>query len=49
MTSNWVKEQIKFVEQATKEATKSKEAAQKFLKNAGISVKDKSVKTGKKG
>ena len=49
MAENWVKVQIKLVEQATKEATKSKEAAQKFLREAGITAKDKSAKAGKKG
>jgi len=36
MTDHLVKEQVKTIEKATKEASKSKETALKFLQDAGI-------------
>lgn len=36
MTTTLIKEQVKIIENATKAASKSKESAIKFLKDAGI-------------
>jgi len=36
MTDRLIKEQVKTIEKATKEATQSKEKALKFLQDAGI-------------
>jgi hypothetical protein len=47
MTEDWVQRTIRNVEEATKQATKSRAAARKFLKDAGIITKDKPVKVAK--
>ncbi len=47
--ADWVKEQIKIVNKATKKALKSKAASRKFLEDAGIILEDKSAKSGKRG
>ena len=47
MTEDWVQRTIRNVEEATKQARKSKAAARKFLKDAGIVAKDKPVKVAK--
>ena len=36
MTTTYIKEQVRAIEKATEKASKSKEAALKFLKDAGI-------------
>jgi hypothetical protein len=42
MTTTYIKEQVRAIERATENASKSKETALKFLKDAGIITSPKS-------
>ena len=48
MTNTFIKEQIKTIEKATKEASKSKKNALKFLQDAGIIEKNHSQSSSNK-
>jgi transposase len=48
MTDEQIKEQIEILERVTKEISRSKKAARKFLREAGIPVGDEPFGTKKK-